>query len=81
MSSAGAQFITRGSRVGLVPTADDSGSPGSSAGVIADRLRVLRTPTARDDGTAVLLVAVPRSQVRRLAAHLDRPLLALIDPP
>lgn len=81
VSSGGAEFIKRGSRIGLVPTADGTAVPANPTGVIADRLPVLRSPTPGEDGTAVLLVAVPRSQVARLAAHLDRPLLALIDPP
>jgi hypothetical protein len=76
--TAGSTGVLRpGSRIGLVPAGSDSGS----SGVVADHLPVLRSPTTREDGTAVLLVAVPRAAVPRLARHLDQPLLTLIDAP
>jgi hypothetical protein len=81
VGSAGTDFISRGSRIGLVPAGDGTGIQAPASGLIADHLRVLREASARDDGTVVLLVAVPRADVPRLARHLDRPLLALIDPP
>jgi hypothetical protein len=81
VAATSADFIQRGSRVGLVLSGDATEAPARATGLVADHLRVLRPPTARDDSTAVLLVAVPRADVGRLARHLDRPLLALIDPP
>jgi hypothetical protein len=81
IAPGGADFVGRGDRIGLVPGADSTALDIASPGVVADRLRVLRAPMQRDDGTAVVLLAVPRAQVGRLARHLDRPLVALIDPP
>jgi hypothetical protein len=81
IAPGGADFVAPGDRIGLIPAADGSGTQLGSPGVVADRLRVLHSPARRDDGTAVLLLAVPRAQVARLARHLDQPLVALIDPP
>jgi hypothetical protein len=81
ITSGGAGFVSRGDHIGLVPGPDGTGLSADSSGVVADHLRVLRAPTRSEDGTAVLLLAVPRAQVGELARHLDRPLVALIDPP
>jgi hypothetical protein len=81
VAAGGGEYVDRGDRIGLTPAAVDGVLPGRDSGMLADHLRVLRAPTPRDDGTAVLLLAVPRADVPRLARHLDRPLLALIDPP
>jgi hypothetical protein len=81
VTATGSDLIERGTHVGLVPGADETGVSGPASGLIADHLLVLRPPTGGADRSAVLLVAVRRADLPRLAPHLGRPLLALIDPP